>query len=607
MGVIDKPDEWEGRYDHNAKPPNLLAIDDVGIERVPNASDDGAWARGPFDREKERAMLTRKLRIAAGAVVLALAASACSSSDDTSTSATSTPGQERTTLRVAASTQSGGYPTPYGAIRGPGRLVSTYIFDTLGFPDSTGEVKPWLARSWSSSADGKTWTFNLHENVKFHDGTPLTSDDVVFTLTYNISGAGSTTGAYTGFTYIDTVTAPDPKTVVVTLKNTRPSFLQDIAGTFGMGIVPKHIWQNVTDPAKFQGTQALIGSGPYKIENFDLTTNSFNFVANEDFFLGPAKVRQYQLVPVADALLALERGEVDAASGGNGLIPQVQFDALSKKYKVLTAPGEYNLALFFNSSKGFPYNEQAFRQGVVYGIDRKDMVTRLVNGRGIPGPAGALGPGNAFLNKNLPPYNYDKAKAASLFDQINLRDRNNDGMRDRPDGTPFKVPLSVSSSDSQEAQLVKEYLRGVGIDVDINAVDQQTSDDRGAKGDYEMAIQHFGGLSGDPSGLITRFTSTSRSTSFTRVHGYNNPEFDRVANEQSAETDPAKRRQLVDRMQQILAEDLPQISLYVPDQIAFVDTKKFGGFAYTPGCPPCGTYGNKRNLHSGNANPAPAA
>ena len=552
-------------------------------------------------------MTKRHVRVAAAALVMALTA-ACSSGDDTDTGTTDTgtPGEGRVTLRFAASTQSGGYPQPYAAIRGPGRLITTYIFDTLAFPDVTGTPKPWLAKSWTSSPDGKTWTFTLNDNVKFHDGMPLTSDDVKFTFDYNLTGPGNAAGAAQGVTYIDTVTAPDPKTVVIQLKTVRPSFLNDIAGTFGFAIMPKHIWSSVTDPAKFQGPTAIIGSGPYKLENFDVTTNSFNFVANEDFYLGPAKVRQFQIVPVADALLALERGEVDAASGGNTLIPKIQYDALAKKYKVLTAPGEFNLALFFNPLKGFPYNEKAFRQGVVYGLDRKDMVQRLVDGKGIPGPAGALGPGNEFLNKNLPTYDHDKVKAAGLFDQINLRDRNNDGLRDKPDGSAFKVPLSVSSSDTQQAQLVKEYLRAVGIDVDINAVDQQTSDDRGAKGDYEMAIQHFGGLSGDPSGLITRFASNSRSTSFTRVHGYNNPEFDRVANEQAVEVDVAKRKELVNRMQAILAEDLPQIALYVPEQIAFVDDKKFKGFAYTPGCPPCGVTGNKRHLHSGNADPAPA-
>jgi len=548
-----------------------------------------------------------RIRVAAAAVVLALGLAACSdASNDDGSSAANGSGQERVTLRIPASTQSGGYPTPYAAIRGPGRLITTYLFDTLAFPDVTGEPKPWLAKSWQTSADGKTWTFQLQDDARFHDGRPLTSDDVVFSFNYNLSGPGAAAGVGQGVNYIDAVTAPDPKTVVITLKTVRPSFLSDIAGAFGFAIMPKHIWSGVTDPAKFQGPNALIGSGPYKLENFDVTTNSFNFIANEDFYLGPAKVRQLQIVPVADALLALERGEVNAASAGNTLVPKVQYDALAKRYKVLTAPGEFNLALFFNPAKGFPYNEVAFRQGVVYGLDRKDMVQRLLDGRGVPGPAGALGPGNEFLNKNLPAYPLDKAKAAALFDQINLRDRNNDGLRDRPDGSPFRIPLSVSSSDVQQAQLVKEYLRAVGLDVEINAVDQRTSDARGASGDYEMAIQHFGGLSSDPSGLISRFTSDTRSTSFTRVHGYKNPEFDRVANEQARTVDPAKRRQLVDRMQMILAEDLPQISLYVPEQVSFVNAEKFGGFAYTPGCPPCGVTGNKRNLVSGSAAPTSA-
>lgn len=547
----------------------------------------------------------RKLAVAVSLAALLLGACASSGQPGGGSSASGEP--ERITLRLAANTQSGGYPTPYGAIRGPGRLVSTYIFDTLAFPDVTGSPKPWLAKSWESTPDGLTWTFRLQENAKFHDGMPVTADDVVFTFDYNLNGPGGEAGAATGINYIDNVTAADPQTVVIKLKSVRPSFLNDIAGTFGFAIVPKHIWSTVTDPAKFQGPSALVGSGPYKLGRFDVTTNSFDFVANDDFYLGKPHVKALQIVPVADALLALDRGEIDAASGGNTLIPQAQFDALSKRFEVLTAPGEFNVALFFNLNKGFPYDQKAFRQGVVYGIDRKDMLERLVGGRGVPGPAGALGPGNKFLNKDLPPYNYDKAKAASLFDSIDLRDRNNDGMRDNPDGSPFTIPLSVSSTDVQQAQLVKEYLRAVGLNVEISAVDQQTSDARGASGDYEMAIQHFGGLSGDPSGLINRFGSTSRSTSFTRVHGYRNPTWDQIANEQAGEMNEARRRQLVDQMQAILAEDLPQISLYVPEQVAFADTRKYKGFAYTPGCPPCGVSGNKRMMVTGNADPAPAS
>lgn len=506
---------------------------------------------------------------------------------------------------MPANKQSGGFPTPYAAIRGPGRLVSTYLFDTLAFPDATGEPKPWLAKSWTSSPDGKTWTFTLHDNVRFSDGKPLTSDDVVFSFDYDLKGPGAATGVVQGLDYINSVTAPDPTTVVITLNTVRPSFLNDIAGAFGIAIMPKHIWSKVTDPARFQDPAALIGSGPYTLQKYDLSTNSFNFVANDGFFLGKPKVKQLQILPVADPLLALQRGDVDAASGGNGLVPQAQYDALSKKYKVLTAPGEFLLALFFNPDKGFPYNEKAFRQGVVYGLDRKDMIDRLLGGRGVPGSAGALGPGNTYLDKNLPDYAFDKAKASALLDSIGLKDKNKDGLRDKPDGSRFTIVLSTSASDVKQSQLVKEYLKGIGLDVRIDAVDQQTSDARGASGDYAMAVQHFGGLSADPSGLISTFGSKSKSKSFTRVHGYRNPAFDKVARMQAVELDPAKRKALIDQMQVILAEDVPRIPLYVPEQVSFANVAAFAGFGYTPGCPPCGVAGNKRNLVTGNSDTVP--
>ncbi len=543
--------------------------------------------------------------ITAVVCMTALGLAACSS--DTGESAGGGGGDaqaERVTIRLAASTQSGGYPTPFAAVRGPGKLMTTFHFDSLGFPDVTGEVKPWLARSWESSPDGKTWTFHLHDNVKWHDGRPLTSDDVVFSFDY-AKGPGAQ-ALVQGINAIDTVTAPDPTTVVIALKSVRPSFLADVAGVFGVAIVPKHIWSTVTDPKTFQGPQALIGSGPYRLERFDQSTNSFDFVANDDFYLGQARVRELQLVPVSDPLLALQQRQISAASTGNSVIPETQFEELSRSFQLLTAPGEFNVALFFNQEKGFPYDQAPFRQAVAYALDRQDMVKRLVSGRGAPGSAGALGPANPFFNKDLPAYAFDLNRARTLLDQVGLRDANGDGVRDRPDGSPFTIPLLTSSSDNPQAQLILEYLRAAGLRVEIVSVDQPTSDARNVSGDYEMAVVHFGGLSGDPSGLISRFASNAPGPpQFTRVKGYRNPEFDQVAAEQSTTLDVGKRRQLVDRMQVILAEDLPQLSLYVPDQIHFVDDKVFQGWAYTPGCPPCGATLNKRMHFTGNAAPAP--
>jgi len=206
-------------------------------------------------------------------------------------------------------------------------------------------------------------------------------------------------------------------------------------------------------------------------------------------------------------------------------------------------------AWLFNADAGFPYDQKAFRQAVAYALDRGDMVRRVVSGRGVPASAGALGPGNPSLNENLPRYDFDLNRARTMLDQLGLRDANGDGMRDRPDGSPFTIPLLTSSSDNQEAQLILGYLRAAGLRVEITTVDQPTSDARNTRNEYEMAVVHFGGLSSDPSGLATRFASTSRSQSFTRIPSYPNPEFDRLAAEQAVTLDRGKREELVDRMQ----------------------------------------------------------
>lgn len=511
----------------------------------------------------------------------------------------------RVALRLEASSQGGGYPTPYAAIRGPGRLLTTFMFDTLLFPDVTGEPKPWLATSWMQSADGLTWTFDLNERAKWHDGKPLTAEDVEFSFDYDLNGPGASTGAAQGLNYIDQVTAKDPSTVVITLKRPTASFLTDIAGAFGVAIVPKHIWSEVSDPAHFRGEKALIGSGPYRLQEFTVSPGSFHFVANDDFYLGKPKVKDLKLIQVSDPLLALQRGDIDAGSPFNSVTPKAQVEALTKKFKRLTAPGEFNEALFFNLDAGFPYEERAFRQAVAFALDREDMITRLVGGNGIPGSAGALGPTNPFLNKDVAQYPHDPTKAKSLLDGLGIKDADGDGMRDKPDGSPFTVKLLTSATDIKQAQLVDEYLRAVDLTVKIESVDQPTSDARTAKGAYSMAVVHFGGLAGDPGVLADRFASDSTYKSFTRVSGYNNGTFDKLAAQQASEIDRAKRSLLVDQMQQILATDIPQLPLYIPRQVAFVDMKKFKGWAYTRNCPPCGVSMNKRNLFSGSPEPVP--
>lgn len=511
----------------------------------------------------------------------------------------------RVTLRLEASSQAGGYPTPYAAIRGPGVLITAFMFDTLAYPDVTGQPKPWLAQSWTASPDGLTWTFHLHPNATWQDGQPLTAADVAFSFDYDLHGPGAATGVARGITYIKSVTAADPATVVIVLSRPSASFLSDISGAFGVPIVPKHIWSSVTDPAHFQGPQALIGSGPYELKKFTVSPGSYDFVANDNFYLGKPKVREIQMIQTADPLLALQRGELDAGSPFNDVTPQSQIDALSKRFTLLTAPGEFLEALFFNLAAGAPYDQTAFRQAVSYALDRQDMVNRLIGGRGIPGSAGGLGPDNPYLNNNVQAYPHDLAKAKALLDGLGYKDVTGDGMREAPDGSPFTIPLLTASADINQAQLVVQYLRAVGLNAKITSVDQATSDARDSKGDYKLAVIHFGGIGSDPNGLVQRFASFAKSKSFTRVHGYHNTLFDKLAKKQATTLNVAVRKQLVDQMQALLAQDVPQLPLYIPQQLTFVDAQKFHGWAYTPGCPPCGATMNKTMLLTGNTAPRP--
>ena len=217
------------------------------------------------------------------------------------------------------------------------------------------------------------------------------------------------------------------------------------------------------------------------------------------------------------------------------------------------------LALHINLAKGFPYDRKEFRQAVAYALDRKDMVARLLQGRGAPESVGGLSPDHPMLAPDLPTYDRDVAKAKGMLDALGLKDANGDGLRDLPDGAPFVQELQANSRFTpKSAELVKEYLREVGIDVRIQILDKATADDSAGKGNYTMALIGYGGMTGDPDqNLRSRYAASPKSTSFTRAIGYSNPAVTDLANRQLTTLDPEQRKPLVQEIQRLVAEDVP--------------------------------------------------
>jgi peptide/nickel transport system substrate-binding protein len=560
--------------------------------------------------------ITRRLRLLIGVLTVTLIAAACGSDNEPSAdgAATTTIGATDSTVgtegaapesieRLRLAGGDFGYPSPFGWVRGPGLIQAGYIFDTLVWQDSTGEFIPWLASDWSASDDATEWTFTLHPDAIWHDGTPLTARDVVFTYDYVTSGAGADAAgsAFAGLQSVSSVTANGDGQVVFELNEPSVAFIEDVADS--MLIIPEHIWSAIDNPREARGPEATIGSGPYQLESADPGTGAYSYTAFEDFYLGSPVVKRLEFVPVNDELVAVQAGEISAGEVGTEQpVPEAQMDAFADNpaLGMIQKPGDWNLALHFNLAAGFPYDDVRFRRALAYGIDRQGLVDRILFGRGVPGSLGGLAPSHPFTTAGLPTYAHDVVEAERLLDDLGMVDADGDGIRDLPDGSAFNPTLKASQRFSADTpQLIREYLLEIGIDVNVEILDRATADEAGVTGDYTLQLHGYGGIAADPDSLRQRFSDQENSRSFNRAWGYENAEFDALAAQQLVTLDTSERMDIVAQMEEILAADVPVLSIYVPDRILFYDEATFDNWYYTPGCSPCRGSRNKHMFVTG--------
>lgn len=490
-----------------------------------------------------------------------------------------------------------GSPTPFGYVRGPGMIKAGLVFDTLLWRDADGETIPWLAESWEVADDGLTWRFDLREGARWHDGEPLTAADVAFTHDYVTDGPGAAAGVpHVGRVLgapIAEVTAEDERTVVVELDEPMASFETDVAGLWGMLVIPEHVWADVEDPARYRDDDAFVGSGPYRLVEHDEAAGSYLFEAYDDHVLGPPVVGELAFVPVDDEPRALARDALDVAEVmlEQG-VPEAQIDALAADFAVVEERGQWNMALHTNLEAGFPFDERAFRQALAHAIDRGDLVDRLLLGRGEPGSTGGLAPSNPWSAEGLPAYEGGPEAAAELLDGLGLVDADGDGWRERPDSEPFAVDLLASARfDTRTPELVAEQLAEVGLAVEPDVRDPADADERARAGEYALALIGYGDVGADPDVLRLRYSGEPQA--FSAAHGFADERVDELAERQRRAIDDDERAAALDELQAILAEELPVLSLYVPSQLGFHDPAAFDALASTPGCTPCGLSRNK--------------
>lgn len=470
-----------------------------------------------------------------------------------------------------------GFPSVYTiSPKGQGYMTLSYIFDTLMWKDESGLV-PYLAEDYSVSEDGMTYTFQLRKGVSFTDGTPFTAEDVKFTFDYMKEHPYK----WVSVSMVEEASVVDEHTVEIRLNKTYNPFLSDVAGS--LPILPKHIWENVTEPEMFTEPEAAISTGPFILENYDAAAGTYTFKANEDYFYGDVQIDKLVIANVSggDSKEALLSGEIAAA-------PNISYKAAmslkdSPEYTVLEGPGLSVTRLYFN------FDEEAMavkeiRQAMYHAVNLDEIVEKAYGGAGYAGSAGHVQPGTPWYNPDVRQYAYDVETAKKMLSEAGAADSNGNGILEY-NGEEMSYTLTFSENDEKLAELLVSYMKAVGIELVPQSADDATVKAAISEGNFELAFNTNGSFGGDPV-FLSRFATAGAdgAPSVTGQGGktWGSEEYNKIYNESAVEQDDAKRREQVNALQEIIAEELPCLTLYYKKAVAAYNNTIFDGFYYTP-------------------------
>ncbi|MEY9124987.1 peptide/nickel transport system substrate-binding protein [Bradyrhizobium yuanmingense] len=430
---------------------------------------------------------------------------------------------------------------------GPTQMVSGNIFEGLLRYSPKLDPLPELAESWSVSEDAKTYIFKLKKGVTWHDGKPFTAADVLFSIEMLKQTHAR---ARTNLAQVDKVETPDDHTVVFTLKQPFGPFL----GIFEVGsmpMVPKHLYAG-TDWKTNPYNNAPIGTGPFMFKEWQ--KGSFiRLVKNPNYHeKGKPHLDEiyWQIIPDAAARsVAYETGKVDVLPGGS--VENFDVPRLSKlKDTCVTGAGWEFFSplawLWLNNRQG-PLADKRVRQAIMYAVDRDFAKDVIWNGLGkvATGPSAST---IKFYTDDVKKYPYDPAKAKALLKEAGYK------------GEKIRLlPLAYGETWQRWGEAVKQNLQDVGMTIETIATDVAGGNQKIAEWDYDIAFTYLYQY-GDPAlGVGRNYISSNiaKGQMFNNVEGYSNAEIDKLFAEGAVATPDSKRKEIYEKAQKILVEDVP--------------------------------------------------
>ncbi len=446
--------------------------------------------------------------------------------------------------------------------------VQGLIYETLLYINPfTGKVSPWLADTYNYSSDGLTLTFHLHPGVKWSDGQAFTSSDVVFTFNMlkqypAIDGNGI-------WQTLSAITNPDDSTVVMTLNKVDATFLYHAADQ--TWIVPQHIWSTL-DPTKTTNTNP-VGTGPYMLKSF--TPSLYIFDKNPTSWQAAnahvSEIRFPAFGSNASADLVLASGQLDWA-GVFATDMQKVFVQPDPQHHFIFSPPNNTVTLFLNLSLPI-FKSLAVRQAISVAIDRSAISTQAEEGlEQIASPTGMVLPSfKQYLDPSLANASYgpaDASKADQILEAAGFK-KGSDGIYADASGNKLSFKLEVPEGWSDwdaGCQIISNDLKQAGIDAEVDQVDFNSvylPDVN--KGTYQ-AVMHW--TNGGPTPyyqynalLNSQFTAAAGQSSPSNIEGWNDPATDAALAEYANSIDPNVQQDALNKIQNIMVNQLPVISL----------------------------------------------
>jgi peptide/nickel transport system substrate-binding protein len=414
------------------------------------------------------------------------------------------------------------------------------VFDTLVEPDDNLEMRPALAESWDVSVDQLNWTFHLRKGVTFHDGSPFTADDVVYSYRRIIDQQLANVDK---FSAVSGVTAADPATVRITVKQPTPNLLTNLGGFKGMAIVQR---KNVESG---QIATHPVGTGPFAFQG-QKSGDSITLKANPAYWAGAPRVSGVTFRFISEpstALSALQAGEIDWTDS----IPAQRVAQLKDDDSLTLAVTPSNDYWYFALNEARPpWNDVRVRQAIAYAIDRSAVVQATSYGTAV-GNQLAIPKGNPWYTP-YDTYRHDIDKAKGL-----LRDAG---------AAPKRLDMLVTSEYPETvtaAQIIADNLAPLGITVNIRTVDFATWLDEQNNGHFDMLMMGWLGNI-DPDDF---YYAQHHTDGTSNAQKFSNGEVDRLLDAGRVETNRNARADDYAKAATIIADEVSYIYLYNPSVI----------------------------------------